>query len=417
MQLTPLRNRRFALLWTAGLVSLTGDWLLSVALPIYVYRLTGSPAAISAIIAANVAARLLVGAVAGVYVDRWDRRRVMIWANVGLALALLPLLAVTSADRVWIAGCVAFVAASLSQLVQPAEHALLPRLVDPAHLPAANSLNTLNNNLARLIGPALGGLAAIELGLRGVTLLDSASFLVAAGLVALIRGAYPAVREPGQERTGVVRELRDGFRLIGGTRVLRLLFIVLAVTSVGEGVMASLFAVFVSEPLHGGPGELGALMSAQAVGGIAGGLLCAWYAARTTPVRMVGLGMALFGAIDLVIFNYPRLSTALWPEIALFVLVGVPGAVVIAGAMTLLQTEVADALRGRVFAVVGVVAAAGALLGAGLAAALTDRVGVMPMLTVQGLGYLLAGIGFTVLMRGHRPSVVAEEPALTEALV
>src|SRR5262245_53268283 len=138
MRLAPFRYRGFSLLWTAGLISLTGDWLLSVALPIYIYRLTGSPAAISAVVATNVATRLLFGAMAGVYVDRWDRRRVMIWANVALAVALLPLLAVTTPGRVWLACVVAFAVALLSQLVHPAEHALLPRLVDQSQLAAAN---------------------------------------------------------------------------------------------------------------------------------------------------------------------------------------------------------------------------------------------------------------------------------------
>jgi len=79
------RNHGFALLWTGGLISLTGDWVLRVAVPIYVYRMTGSPAATSAVVAVIVAVSLLVGPLAGVLVDRWDRRRVLIVANTGRA--------------------------------------------------------------------------------------------------------------------------------------------------------------------------------------------------------------------------------------------------------------------------------------------------------------------------------------------
>src|SRR5215471_14466913 len=96
------RHRSFSLLWIAGLVSMTGDWLLGVALPIYVFKLTGSPAATSAVLAVSVTAALVAGAVAGVFVDRWDRRRIMIVANLLQVGAILPLLAVNSADRVWI---------------------------------------------------------------------------------------------------------------------------------------------------------------------------------------------------------------------------------------------------------------------------------------------------------------------------
>src|SRR5262249_51248553 len=127
--ITLLRQRAFSLLWIAGLISLTGDWLIAVALPIYVYKLTGSPAATSAVVAVSVVAALLAGSVAGVYVDRWDRRRVLIGANLLQVGAILPLLAVDSADRVWIVLLVAFVESALGQFVAPAEHALLPALV------------------------------------------------------------------------------------------------------------------------------------------------------------------------------------------------------------------------------------------------------------------------------------------------
>src|SRR5262249_24137304 len=106
--------------------------------------------------------------------------------------AILPLVAVHSADRVWIVLLVAMAELGLGQFVVPAEQALLPRLVAEDELVAANSLNTLNRNIARLGGPALGGIVAIPLGLSGAAALDAASFAIAAGLVALIGGSFRA---------------------------------------------------------------------------------------------------------------------------------------------------------------------------------------------------------------------------------
>lgn len=399
MNLGLIRRRDFGLLWFAGLATLTGDWALSVAVPVAVYQLTGSPAATSAIVAVNVGPRLLFGAVAGVYVDRWDRRRVLLWANVLLAVVVLPALAVTSAGQVWILLAVTFAQAILAQFVSPAEHALLPRLVPAEHLAAANALNGLNNNLARLIGPALGGVAAAAFGLRGAVWLSVGAVLIAAALVALIRGRHRVDPTPAADAhsPAVRREIVAGLRVITRSAVLRALFLALIVTSVGEGVMASLFAVFVGRELHGGTLELGTLMSAQAVGGLTGGLVATGLAGRWAPARMVTVGLVLFGAVDLVIFNYPRWFTALTGEIALFVLVGIPGAVLIAGAVTLLQTEVADAFRGRVFAVVGVVQSGAMLIGTAIAASVTASLGVITVLTIQGAGYVVAGVLFRLL--------------------
>ncbi|HKS69860.1 MAG TPA: MFS transporter, partial [Ktedonobacterales bacterium] len=102
-----LRQRNFALLWLAGLISLAGDWVLMIGLPIYVYILTGSVLATAIMLMCAVAPGALVGSVAGVFVDRWDHKRTMVATNVIMALGLLPLLLVRSADNVWIAYAVA----------------------------------------------------------------------------------------------------------------------------------------------------------------------------------------------------------------------------------------------------------------------------------------------------------------------
>src|ERR1051326_5182639 len=125
MNLTPLRQRNFGLLWWAGLISLAGNWALFIALPIYVLRLTGSASAVSAVVGANLLAGLLFGSFAGAYVDRWDRRRVVVAVNALQAVVLLPLLLVDSAGRVPIVVGVAFVSAATDQVFQPAEKAPL----------------------------------------------------------------------------------------------------------------------------------------------------------------------------------------------------------------------------------------------------------------------------------------------------
>src|ERR687883_648003 len=97
-----LRQRNFGLLWSAGLISLAGDWMLRIALPIYVYQLTGSTLSTGTMLMAAILPDVLFGSIAGVFVDRWDRKRTMVISNLLLAAGLLPLLLVRSADQLWL---------------------------------------------------------------------------------------------------------------------------------------------------------------------------------------------------------------------------------------------------------------------------------------------------------------------------
>jgi MFS family permease len=369
--------------------------VLRIALPIQVYELTGSTLATGGVVAADVTGRLLFGAVAGVYVDRWDRRRTLLVGNLALAATVAPLAFVTTDDRIWIVYAVAFLEAVAVQFVSPAEGALLPRLVPQEELAAANGLNALNNNLARLVGPVLGGFAAAA-GIEVVVGLDVASFLVAALLVAAVAGVYRAERP---EERHVVHELVDGLRTIVRTHAVAVLVGLLFVTSIGEGVMGALFAPFVVDALEGGARELGWTMTAQAVGGIAGGLYAGRLVARLTPARVVPVALALFGLVDLAIFNYPRWFDGIGPVLGMFVVVGVPGAFAFAAIMTILQTSVPDAYLGRVFAVAGVLGSAGALIGATIGGTLAESYGVLNLLTIQGAGYTVAGVVAGLLLR------------------
>jgi len=406
--LATLRNRNFALLWSGGLISMTGDWMLLVALPIYIYQATGSALATGAMFAAGLLPNVLFGSVAGVFLDRWDRKRTLVFGNTLLALSVLPLLVVPQTGWLWVVYAVAFVQSCFGVFNEPAENSLLPALVGDERLVSANSLNATNNNLARLAGPALAGLVVGWFGLVGVVVVDAASYLVSAALVSLI-SARSAPQRPEDAPpadaggaaaafSGVWREWAEGLRLVGTGRVLLTVFVVGAVTGLGEGVFLALFPPFVRVALGGGALELGWLMSAQAVGGVLGGLVVGAAAARLSPPRLLGWGAVLFGLIDLAIFVYPSFVESIAVGLALFVLVGVPAAGMLAGLQTLLQTSAKDHVRGRVFGALGTTQALLMLAGTLLGGALGDAVGIVPVLVVQGGAYVAAGILVLVLL-------------------
>jgi MFS family permease len=403
--LNVLRQRNVALLWFAGLISLTGDWVLSIGLPIYVYQLSGSTLATSMMFAARIVPRLLLGSLAGVFVDRWSRKRTMVIVDVLLAIGLLPLFAVRSIEWLWVVYLIAFVQSCLSQFFGPAENALLPQLVEEQDLLPANALNSLNNNLARLIGPSIGGLVAAWGGLPAIAAVDAVSFLASALLIGLLRVSEPR-RTQAEARLpwrSVWDELVAGLRVVRHSRALTTIFGLLAITGLGEGVFGVLIVAFVSTVLGGGALELGWLMAAQAVGGLFGGLFVGMVARRVPTVRLVGLGSIAFGLIDLAIFNYPALQLsfmpAIWIGIALFVLVGIPGVWTQSAIQTLIQSNVPDGFLGRVFGALGTTMGVLGLAGTLIAGIAGDRLGIVPVLNIQGAGYVLAGLLALVLLR------------------
>src|SRR5215213_10160604 len=184
--LAVLRQRNFALLWAGGLISMLGDWLLFIALPFYIYDLTGSALATGAMFIAETLPILLFGSIGGVFADRWDRKKTMIVADLLRAALLLLLLVVRSPEWLWAIYLVVFVQSSVGQFFNPAKGALIPQLVEESQLMPANSLNSLGVELTRLIGAPLGGALMALLGLSSVVIVDCVSFAISALLIGLI---------------------------------------------------------------------------------------------------------------------------------------------------------------------------------------------------------------------------------------
>jgi MFS family permease len=396
--LTTLRQRNFFLLWFAGLISFTGNWMLSIAIPVTVYERTQSTFAVSLVMMSIAIPRVLFGSVAGVFVDRWERKRTMVIANLLLLLSILPLLAFQTAQQLWLVMLVAFTQSAIGQFFAPAENAMLPNLVHKEQLVAANALNTLNNNLARLIGPVLGGIIISVAGLRGVVIADALTYLVAAVLILLISVTSQPVQDTERSTSFiqafkiVFQQWREGLQVIRHNLVVRTMFICNALMGIGEGVVGVLFVPFVTDVLHGQAIQLGWLMSAQAVGGILGSFVIGWVGSRMLPLRLFTISAVLFGIIDLLIFNYSAFASGIGIGLLLFVLVGIPVIGTFTSFNTLLQTHVEDGYRGRVFGAFGTTFAIFSVLGMQIAGSMADSVGIVPIINIQGITPIAAGL-------------------------
>jgi MFS family permease len=400
-----LRRRDFRLLWAGGLISETGDWFLLVGLPVWVLQQTGSSLVTSTVFLVGLLPSLVVGPLAGVLVDRWDRRRTLVAVSLAQAVFLLPLLTVDGRDRLWVVYLVMAVEAALAQLNDPARTALVPTLVAGHDLVGANALIALNGNLARLVGSPLGGVLVEVAGLPGLVIGDAASFLLGAALLALVRPSRRARRQPTRRPgRGVLGEWVDGLRVVLGDRGLRWGLVVDGLAAVAQGIFMVLFVLFVARELGGDGAEVGLLRGVQAIGGLAGGALVVGLARRLEPGRLLGTSLLVFGLVSLAVWNGPALTTAGWLYLVLFTAAGIPGIGFLTGLTALVQERSPDAYLGRVLATFlggfnGLMA-----LGMLLAGLLGDAVGVVPVLNGQAVLYLLAGL-LALATLGRRPRV------------
>ncbi|HSG18318.1 MAG TPA: MFS transporter [Anaerolineae bacterium] len=406
-----LRNRNFFLLWSGGLISMIGTWMLLAALPFYIYSVTGSALATSGLLMAYLAPGALFGSIAGVFVDRWDRKRVLVIGNL-IQAAIIPVLLLVDANGwIWLVYVVAFLESTVNQFLGPAENALLPTLVDEEHLVSANSMNALNDNLARIIGAALGGILLGMVGFRNVVLFDALSFLAAAALIAFVV-VKPVVQATAAEAAANVsrwlqvwREWISGLRLVADDNILRNLFIVIGVALFGDAILSALLAVFAQDVAGFSATDFGWLLTARGIGGIAGGIVIAQFGSKFSNSLLITGGLILTGLGILVMVTFPTLMIV----VGLMILAGPFLMAWIIGMQTVLQQATDDSFRGRVFGAYGTTSTILMFVGAGLAGMLADTLGASALMASAAVIYVVAGMLGWVLL--SKPLSQAAAPA------
>ncbi|MDJ0755442.1 MAG: MFS transporter [Ardenticatenaceae bacterium] len=397
-----LRQRNFAFLWAGGLISMIGNWVLLVAVPFYIYQVTESALATSAVLMVYVAPGAFFGTLAGVFVDRWDRKRVMVAGNLLQMAVVLIMLLIRSPEWVWLIYVAIFLEATISQFTGPAENALLPTLVGEEHLIAANSLNSMNDNLARLVGPAVGGALLALTGFWAVVVIDAITFGLAALMIAQVHTQTrpaPKITEEapaaGQAWLQFWREWLSGLRYIKRVRVLAITISILAFALFGDAIMSALLVVFVQEEMGLSAVEFGWIMTARGIGGLIGGILIAQLGQKLSQTLLITAGLTLSGILLLIVVIFPTLTVIL----PLVVLVGISVMAFFIGFQTILQIETEEAYRGRVFGAYGTTMMLIMLIGSGLAGALADVAGSTELMAAAAGIYIIAGALAFVLYR------------------
>jgi MFS family permease len=342
----PLTN--FGLLWFGQSVSLIGSAISDFALGIWVYQSTGSVLQFALISLAFVLPRLLVAPLAGVLVDRWPRRRVMLLSDCAHALLMgvVLLLAYSGGLQSWHLYLITALGAIVASFQQPAYQASIPQLVPTAQLGRANGLVDLAQGVAQLAAPLGGGLLLVWVGLPGIVLLDLLTFFVALATLVLVK-IPPLVSAPAHTPpTAIIwrQELWAGWRFICQDRGLLALMVYITVTVFLIG-----FAQVLTPPLIlslGNEAMLGLILTIGGIGMLTGGVvMSAWGGPRP---RIYGL--LIFDLLVVVALLLAALQTAL-PLLALaafLFFVGLP--ISRSSAQSIWQSKVPAQYQGRVFA-------------------------------------------------------------------
>ncbi len=401
-----LRNGRFRRLWLGQVVSAVGDYFYFLAVPILINRLTGSTAAIGAAMISSFALpQLLLGIPAGVMVDRWDRRRTMMAADLARAVLVLGGLLVGGAETVWILYIVGFLVSAASRFFYPAQSALIPVLVAEDELMAANGLSQLTMTAALLIGPALAGFMIAWLGAGVAFIIDSASFVVSALAIWSIGHVASGVAraQAAQTARALWGELIEGLRFLLNSPVLRWLMIALVMVHLGLGAINVLWVPLMTRRFGIGPEGIGLVDSIQGVGMALGGLAVGWLASRFSKIPILVAGTLIIG----VMLALTGIAPAYIFILALTLILGLALSPVEAAFATMIQEATPDEKRGRASGAINTFSQVSGLVSMGLAAGMADWVGIPAVFVACGICVMLGSVGFAFLQQSPTRAVPA----------
>ena len=294
------RDRAFLAVWSAATVSIFGSLITRTALPFAaILILNAGPIEISAIRSAELVAGLVFGLVAGAWVDRLRRRPILIWADLGRAILLgsIPVAFVLNALTLVHLVLVAFGAAVLSTFFDVADHAYLPTVVSRKRLVAANSALTATGSVAEFSAFGLGGFLIQAFTAPIAILIDAVSFVVSALLLGTIRKQEPPPT-PHADREPVLREIREGVRILARSPLLRALALSHGGTHILWGIFGTSYLIFANKELGLDAATIGVIAAVGGLGSLAGSAL--------TPmmVRRFGVGNSiLLGIVGFIMGN------------------------------------------------------------------------------------------------------------------
>ncbi|HVN55306.1 MAG TPA: MFS transporter [Anaerolineaceae bacterium] len=383
------QNRDFVALWLGQTISFIGDYFNWLAVPITINRLTGSATMVGLSFIFNSIPALVLGPFAGVFVDRWDRRRVMIVSDVLRGLLVLCLLTIRSANQVWIFYLIGFLISCTSQFFIPARGAVLPLIVtDQEDWLAANGMMQIVQTIGMLAGPALAGFAIGQWGAHTAFIANSIGYLASAAAVLTIRvprttpGSFT-----GAALRAVFQDLRDGLSFLVHHRATVGVTVSMAVAFLGVGAINVIWVPYLQRAFGVGAQGLGIVDSAMGMGMLISGAILGWIGMRVRRSVLTSTGLLVMGILFGMMGYSPAFS---WIVVENF-FVGLFLLPVQSASTTILQIHVPDLKRGRVMSSITAITTCASLLSMAFASFLGERIGLNNVYLVVGAFISLSG--------------------------
>jgi MFS family permease len=406
--LRALRYRNYRLFFGGQIVSLTGTWITLTATSWLVYRLTGSAFLLGVVGFASQFPSFVLTPFAGIYVDRWNRHRLLVATQTASMVLSFVLAALTLSSTIsihWLI-VVSVFQGIVNAFDMPGRQAFVVTLIeDKRDLGNAIALNSSMFNAARLVGPSIAGVIIALAGEGWCYLIDGISYCSVIVALLAMRIASPADRAASHESP--LQQFREGWSYVVASRTIRSVITLIGLVCLVGVPYTVLMPVFAAEVLGGGAHTLGFLMTATGGGALLGAL---WLASRR-DVAGLPLNIAAAGAVFSCALMAFALSRVLWVSLILLVVAGFGFIVQVASSNTLLQTIVDDAKRGRVISFFLMAYFGTTPFGSLVAGAASARIGAPITLVVQGALCLVGAVWFASKLRQLSADI---EPSLVK---
>lgn len=386
-----LRHRNFQLYFVGQGISLIGTWMTRLATSWLVYRMTDSALLLGVVSFAGQIVALAFGPLAGAWVERLDRRALLVWTQIAAAAQSLAMAALTLTRTITLGEILALAAFQglIAAFDMPARQSFLVQMVDDPHdLGNAIAMNSSVVNGTRLIGPAIAGAVIAGFGVGWCFLIDGVSYFAVIASLALMR-LRPAA--PAAGGGSLLAQIREGWNYVREFRPIRTILCLFFLQSLLGWPYMVLLPVFAARVLHGDAHTLGALSAASGFGALLSAIALAMrrsVAGLTRTLRsstvLLGVGLLLFG-----------LSHALWLSIATVMLAGFGLMQTAAVCNTIIQSLVPDGMRARVMSYYTMAFFGAAPFGSLLAGALSERFGAPLTVAASGIACLASALWYS----------------------
>jgi MFS family permease len=387
-----LRHRNFQLFFVGQSISVIGTWMTRLATSWLVYRLTHSALLLGVVTFAGQIVSFALGPFAGVWVERLNRRKLLVWTQAAAAIQSLAMAALTLAHVItlWEVVALAALQGLINAFDMPGRQSFLVQMVDDRNdLSNAIAINSSMANGARLIGPAIAGLVIGAFGEGWCFLIDGISYFAVVASLLLMRIKPQEIRRGA---ASMFEQIGEGWEYVRSFSPIRIILLLFALVSLMGYPYAVLLPLFAGQILHGGAYTLGWLTAASGIGALVSGLSLAARKSVVGLTRMIQIAVAMLG-FALILFG---LSRALWLSLVLMVFVGfglMQGASV---SNTIVQSLVPEDKRARVMSYYTMAFFGAAPFGSLLAGALAHQIGAPYTVMLTGAVCVLGSLWFTV---------------------